>query len=319
MVRFMSKMKKTIIPVLAVVLAFAGDYLSVALYDLLPEFSSVFKNNIIQPVLIWLFTYGVMFIFGLIYYGRDKRLLRFPLAYAFGFAAQQLLWALVKMIVGLINSVGTGQFIDTSYFYVSVFFIGAVVTLVTLLKSVRHEELFSRTHILQDGESSFASVRNRNIFGKNAYAKITVIVFGISFFAVRFSTAAGYYLAVNASTFDDAISLSADIIDFAVCFVEIIVCYLISLGFCSSKKGAFYSLELFLFAGSVSSVFDGFSRCIISPLMQALNMTEIMYGANLFSYVPVAIGDIMAIIFSVLTVKWLIGSKETKQHMTALT
>ncbi len=306
----MSKMKKAIIPVLAVVLAFAGDYLSVILYDLLPEFDSVFKNNIIQPVLIWLFTYGVMFIFGLIYYGRDKRLLRFPLAYAFGFAAQQLLWAFVKMIVGLINSFGTGEFIDTSYFYVAVFFIGAVVTLVTLLKSVRHEELFSKTHILQDGENSFASVRNRNIFGKNAYAKITVLVFGISFFAVRFSTAAGYYLSVNASTFDDAISLRADITDIAVCFVEIIVCYLISLGFCSSKKGAFYYLELFLFAGSVSSVFDGFSRCIISPLAQVLNMTQILYAANIFSYIHVVIGDIMAIIVSVLTVKWLLGKRK---------
>ncbi len=306
----MSKIKKVLIPILAVAFACAGDYFAVVFYDLLPDFAPGFKNNILQPASVWLFTYGALLVFGLIYYGKDKRILRFPLAYAFGFAVQQVLWAVCKMIEVLIGSVGESGYVDTVYFAAPVLCIGAAVALVTLFVSLRRDALFCETADSEGGELTCVPVRRR-IHNKNAYAIITAIVFGISFFVVRTSTRLGYYLAVQASALDDAITLRVNIVDVAVCLAEIVVCYLLSLGFCANKKGAFYFLELFLFAGSVSSIFDGFSRYALAPVVEAFNAADV-FVMRVLNYIPVAIGDVMAIIISVLAVKWLVAHERKR-------
>ena len=306
----MNKSKKLLIPVSAVVLAFAGEYLNMIIYGFLPTFDSGLTNNIIQPVLTWLSTYGLMSAFGLIYYGKDKRFLRFPLAFAFASAVELVLWAVGKLIVGIINSADTGSYAYTAPFNVAAFFVGAAVALVTLLKITKHDGLFFKQASAEEGEIPSPSVRNRFIYGDKAHAVITVLTFGISFFVVRFGTRFGYYLAVQSSS-EDMISFKADIVDIVIGLAEILICYLISRGFCGSKKAAFYFLELFLFAEGISAIFDGFSRYIISSVTEALNVSE-FYVSGMLYYAPVVIGDITAITVSVFTVKWLISKKEIK-------
>ena len=67
-----------------------------------PDFLSQYiPVQFLSALIRWLLVYGVMLLFGFLFYGRDKRALRFPLALAFGAEMGDLVRILLKFPAAL--------------------------------------------------------------------------------------------------------------------------------------------------------------------------------------------------------------------------
>ena len=309
----MSKSKKTHLTLTSVV---AGTLTEVLLTYFFGGILYEYINgsallNILSTFIQWLLMYGVMSFFGYMCYGKDKRLLRFPLAFAISREIGVTVYIFLKIIFAdLLSSV---VYIDSSYLMLASTIAAAVICFAVLSAFTKKDALFYDVNAENEADPSFTALRNKKVYGENAYVKIITLVFGISFAVMRLGIIFGYNIFGN--LFLDSVSeamfnLPFDVLDLIISVAAFGICFLLSRSTCENKMGALYMTALLYFVNAVGQQLDYIIRpTVIGLISGIINGFYGIFG-TLVSYIPTYIGDIFAIVVAVLIVRALTVSKK---------
>ena len=188
------KKAKSILAIIAAVVAFSVQFVQYYVDEFIfSVIEDTWLNGIVALFSNWLLTYGLLLIIGRLYYGRDKRLLRFPLAFAFGSDVGVTAYSLLEVIfTDLLYDL---VYVDSSYILIASSLAGIIVGAAALLLFMKKESLCFEASA--ETEDCVAAMRNRAVYGEKSSAIIITLSLGISFLFLRLSVIFGYNIVAN--------------------------------------------------------------------------------------------------------------------------
>ncbi len=305
---------KSILAIIAATVAFSTQfvqyYVDEFIFSLIED---TWLNGIVALFSKWLLTYGLLLIIGRIYYGRDKRLLRFPLAFAFGSDVGVAAYSLLEVI--FTDLLYDRVYVDSSYILIASSLAGIIVGAAALLLFMKKESLCFGAS--DETEDCVTAKRNRAVYGEKSSAVIITLSLGISFLFLRLSVIFGYNIVADFVFGSDSVlgeSLPFNLLDLVIGIAVLLVCFLLGRSFSGNNIAAFYLVSLFCFAEYISNLI---SEIVRTPVMTPIaDFVSGFYGipGALLSFIPTYIGDIVAVLTAVLICRILTGSKEKKTN-----
>lgn len=303
--KLISDKKRIAFLILAPVVALLMEFLQMSVLD--PFLSQYIPVQFLSALIRWLLVYGVMLLFGFLFYGRDKRALRFPLALVFGAEMGDLVRILLKFPTALLSE---SLYLDTYIFARASMVVCLIVTVAVLFGFAKHEGFFFEEKDYTEGKVAPLSVRHRALFGKDYELKIIMLILLVSLVYMRLSVYMGIHMFMSLTeNFENEamFALGGDLAELFVTVTVFLLCFLLSRSISESSKAGFYLLCLFYFTYRNSFVFSGGA----SQLLYSVIGFEVPYMLPdfiqyLFSLIPTIIGDLLATTVTVITVRGFI-------------
>ncbi len=280
-----------------IILSLAAMVAGLIMY-LIPDFLEIVNMPyIIAEVLRLILAFGVVALFGFLYYGKDKRIFRFIFAFSFLTTSSWLFFPVIKIINDLISDI---FYIDQAYAMQISFLCGGIVSFLLSLKLNGTDEIFCRS----DNEDQ--------TFRKNySCEKAVALICGLPLVATRI---AGYvfiriFAPLTFALEGEMTNLGADIGDLLASLVIFGLCYALCFIFVRDKKAILYCVGFFFFVYNLSLTVSAGVTDIISVLINT-DITTSAVSFIAYNIIPSVISIAVALAAGILIARFLTASEK---------